>query len=228
MATAWTVEAGFGPARVSVLRDGSVPVDGPTDSPGDGEHTYDLTVIDRRGLIATATDYVGGRPPDEIGTGTGSWYPTCAFDQTFTVSGNDVCISWSQFQGTAVALQYGINRCDLAAWIDAWWGLPSSFGGDAYTSGGTQMMPGVIASKYPNENVRLKLRMSELGGPVEFELVGVGFGYYGGGLVTTNRTINGVLGVSFSHVISQITNGDGYMRVRADPSNNTLRVRMWK
>ncbi|MCK6488323.1 MAG: hypothetical protein L6R48_08345 [Planctomycetes bacterium] len=169
-----------------------------------------------------------GRPPDDIGTGHCSWYPTCAFDQVLPVTADDVCIRWSQFEGTGVALQYAINRCDAPFFAGGAWGSTSSFGGDAYDSGGTLIMPGVISSKYPYEYVRLKLRMSQLGGPVEFELVGQGFGYYGGGDVTANRTMVGLFGVTFSHVIEQITNGDGYMRIKADPVAMTMRVRMWR
>jgi hypothetical protein len=75
LTTAWTVEAGFSPPTLTVLRDGAAVITGDTDTPGYGTFTYTLIVRDRRGLTATDSCQVTVPVP---GTGNLFWTPIAA------------------------------------------------------------------------------------------------------------------------------------------------------
>lgn len=168
------------------------------------------------------------RRSDDIGVGTCTWIQYPAFDETFIVSGDYLVLGWSQFAGSGESLQFGVNRCDTAWYGYGPWGSTESHGSALYEDGGHTYFAGVVGSKVPFASVFLKIKLSELPGIVEFELIAESLGYYNGAALTTNRLITGITGLSMSHVISEITDGDGFLKLRIDPATSTARITAWK
>lgn len=167
-----------------------------------------------------------GRLPGAIGLGACSWFPGSTV--MVAAGAGDVVVRWSQFDGTSQALQFGINRCGVAEWIDVPWGSTQSHGGPDSFGSGFLVSDGLCASKIPGDVVACKVRPDALPVGFSFELVAVALGFYDGSIATSNRRLTVTVGgvVVGEHVIASIFNGQGFARLDVlGPSS--VRVTLW-